>query len=515
MTNLIGQSLGRYHILAQLGEGGMATVYKAHDLRLERDVAIKVIRNDVFGSALLERMLKRFEREARALAKLSHPNIVKVLDYGEHEGAPYLVMEYLPGGTLKDKLAANRLTWEEAFRLLLPIAQALAYAHSQGIVHRDIKPSNILITQSGEPMLSDFGIAKILEGEATSELTGTGAGIGTPEYMAPEQGLGQADERADIYALGVVLYQMVTDHVPFRADTPMAVLLKKSTEPLPRPTQYVPSLPGAVENALVKALARDPENRYQTTREFVAALQNLLEGKTSATATRIPAARPAPAAAMTMLEADATPPPPPVKRSNAWMWIGAGLAAIILLVCVIGGFALASTLTSDGPANPEPTRPPETAAPLPTSTRDAAPPTEFVPPTATPTAYIPPTPLPPTATPTASISRSDPAGFARWYFNALVTDRDYDYYWNYCMTKSFQDNVTEGYNDYVSWANSMSDIEVAGVEVTYNDGHYATIRVQLTFYLKSGASASYVNKPLSYDLVWNASLDSWAFDYRK
>ena len=150
---MIGQSLGRYHILEQLGEGGMATVYKAYDTRLETDVAVKVIRVEKFTPEVLARALKRFEREAKALARLTHPNIVKVMDYGEFEGRPYLVMPYLPGGNLKQQLKERgRLNWQEAARTLIPVARALEYAHSQGIIHRDVKPSNILITQSGEYM---------------------------------------------------------------------------------------------------------------------------------------------------------------------------------------------------------------------------------------------------------------------------------------------------------------------------------------------------------------------------
>ncbi|MEW5938155.1 MAG: SUMF1/EgtB/PvdO family nonheme iron enzyme [Chloroflexota bacterium] len=406
MSNLTGQSLGRYHILEQLGEGGMATVYRAHDMRLERDVAVKVIRADQFGSAHLAPMLKRFEREAKSLAKLSHPNILKVLDYGEHDGAPFLVMEFLPGGTLKERLGGKSLPWQESIRLLLPIAQALAYAHSENIVHRDIKPSNILITQSGEPMLSDFGIAKILEGEKTSELTATGSGIGTPEYMAPEQAMGKTDARVDIYALGVVLYQMITGHVPFRADTPMAVLLKKSTEALPRPAQYIHGLPGEVENVLVKALAREPENRYQSTRDFVTALQNLLEGK-PVPAAKIPAA-PVASAGATLVEAPPVTAQPSASRANNRMWIGAAGAIILLLICIVGGIALASTLTSDGPANPEPTRPPETAAPLTESTPDAAQ-TPTLLPSAIPTLPSP-TALPPTEDP--NVNPKDGASLA-------------------------------------------------------------------------------------------------------
>ncbi len=168
MSNFIGQTLGRYHILEQLGEGGMATVFKAYDTRLERDVAVKVIRVDQFAPAMLESVLKRFEREAKALARLTHPNIVGVIDYGEYESSPYLVMPYLPGGTLKQRLG-KPMPWQEVVWLLTPIAQALEYAHEQNIVHRDIKPSNILLTVKGQPMLTDFGIAKLLESDENSD----------------------------------------------------------------------------------------------------------------------------------------------------------------------------------------------------------------------------------------------------------------------------------------------------------------------------------------------------------
>jgi serine/threonine protein kinase len=185
MPGLTGQTLGRYHILALLGEGGMATVYKSYDNRLERDVAVKIIRTDQFAPAVLERILKRFEREAKALARLSHPNIVKVHDFGDFEGAPFLVMEFLPGGTLKQRLG-QPMPWREAVKLLQPVAETLDYAHSQNVIHRDVKPANILLTQWGQPMLTDFGIAKILDLEDGQTLTGTGVGFGTPEYMSPE-----------------------------------------------------------------------------------------------------------------------------------------------------------------------------------------------------------------------------------------------------------------------------------------------------------------------------------------
>jgi len=282
MTDLIGLSLGRYHILEQLGEGGMATVYKAYDTRLERDVAVKVIRTEKLTLETMGRTLKRFEREAKALAKLTHPNIVPISDYGEHEGKPYLVMPYLPGGTLKQRLG-KPIPWQEALRLLLPVARALEYAHQQGVVHRDVKPSNILITASGEPMLTDFGIAKILlDSEETADLTGTGVGIGTPEYMAPEQFQGKTGPQADIYALAVVLYEMLTGRKPYTADTPAAIIIRQATEPLPRPGQFAPDLPDMVEKVLFKALAKKSEDRYQGMAEFATALERLLKFSPSA-----------------------------------------------------------------------------------------------------------------------------------------------------------------------------------------------------------------------------------------
>jgi serine/threonine-protein kinase len=280
MADLIGLSLGRYHILKKLGEGGMATVYKAYDTRLERDIAIKVIRRGAFPPEQFERILMRFEQEARLIAKLSHPNIVKLLDYGVYEGSPYHVLEYIPGGTLKkllERRVGKQMPWRESARLLLPIAQALEYAHEHKIIHRDIKPSNILLTEKGQPILSDFGIAKPLDIEETHTLTGAGVGIGTAAYMSPEQGLGKKiDGRTDIYSLGIVYYELITGRTPFSADTPQAVIDKQIHDPLPRPTQYVTDLPEKVEHLLLKALAKAPENRYPEMGAFGKALEALL-----------------------------------------------------------------------------------------------------------------------------------------------------------------------------------------------------------------------------------------------
>jgi serine/threonine protein kinase len=255
----------------------MASVYRAYDNHLACDVAIKVIRRESFAAEIHERLLKRFEREARVLARLNHPNIVPVIDYGEHEGAPFLVMRYMPGGTLKQRMTGQPMPAAEAARLLLPVAQALEYAHQSGILHRDVKPSNILITETSMPVLTDFGIARLLESGEGHTLTGTGIGIGTPEYMAPEQGLGRnVDARADVYALGVVFYELLTGRRPFEADTPMAVVFLHLTEPLPSPQQYAPGLPVEVEKILSMALAKKPEDRYPGMAEFAAALERVI-----------------------------------------------------------------------------------------------------------------------------------------------------------------------------------------------------------------------------------------------
>jgi len=363
MQNLTGQSIGRYHILEQWGEGGMATVYKAYDTRLERNVALKVLRTEMFSPVLLEQVLQRFEREAKSLAKLSHPNIVNILDYGEHEDMPYFVMEFLPGGTLKDKLG-QVIPWQEAIHMILPVASGLSYAHQRGIIHRDVKPSNVLLRESMSPVLTDFGIAKLLEGVEGQTLTGSGVGIGTPEYMAPEQGVGAhaIDSRADIYSLGIVLYEMVTGRKPYTADTPMAVVIKQMTDPLPRPKDFVPELPENVEQILLKALAKQPEDRYQSMDEFIKALEGIaresptmLEAQPESippspvtlipdAATKIAPEKPA--------ETIVTPTPTPAKPKPALgKWIVA--AVVILGISSIGLWAIFG----------RPSQPSETTAP--------------------------------------------------------------------------------------------------------------------------------------------------------
>lgn len=274
MTEIIGRKFGRYKILEPLGEGGMAAVYKGYDERLHREVAVKIIKVSQVGE---NRFLARFEREAEALAQLSHPNIVAIHDYGEERGLPYLVMEHLSGGTLKQRLG-NPMRLQDAAKVVLPIAKALAYAHSQGIIHRDVKPSNILVRQNGEPVLTDFGIASRMESQHT--LTGTGLGIGTPEYMSPEQGLGKKlDGRTDLYSLGVVLYELVTGKKPFEGATPGEIAIKQNTETAMRPSQILSDLDDMTDRVVLKALERDPEYRYVDMRAFVEVLEGLIQGQ--------------------------------------------------------------------------------------------------------------------------------------------------------------------------------------------------------------------------------------------
>jgi len=278
MQDYSGVNLGPYQIIRPLGKGGMAAVYLALQTRLERNVAIKFISNDTTDPDRAVMMLRRFDREAKTLAKLSHPNIVKVIDSGSYLNTPYIVMEYVAGGTLL-AWTGRPMPYPRAARLLLPIARALAYAHGAGIIHRDIKPGNILISPNGDPMLSDFGIAKILDApQQETSLTGMNTGIGTPEYMAPEQWLNKISAQTDMYALGVVFYELITGRKPFQADTPAGILIKQSNEAPPRPISIISNLPGQVEDLILKALAKKPEDRFASMSVFADELERLIQG---------------------------------------------------------------------------------------------------------------------------------------------------------------------------------------------------------------------------------------------
>jgi serine/threonine-protein kinase len=265
--------MGKYRILEPLGRGGMAQVYKAYHPQLERYAAVKVLRSDLVEE---EEFLARFRREAQAVAALRHANIVQVFDFDVERDVYYMVMELLEGDTLKARINDYRLRSEqmplgEMVRILLDVLDGLAYAHHEGMIHRDIKPANIMLTKRGQAILADFGIAKMVGG---TRHTASGALMGTLNYIAPEQGLkGESDARSDIYSLGIVFYEMLTKRTPFDADTPLAILMKHLNDPLPLPHQIDQSVPEPFERVVLKALAKDPADRYQSAEEMAQALR--------------------------------------------------------------------------------------------------------------------------------------------------------------------------------------------------------------------------------------------------
>src|SRR5512138_1982986 len=281
------EKIGIYEVKSELGRGGMATVYLAYDPRFEREVAVKVLPRELLHADPQFRL--RFEREAKIIAQLEHSAIVPVYDVGEADGQPYFVMRYMNGGSLSDRIKAGGLTIDDAVRILGTIAPGLDEAHANGIVHRDIKPSNILFDKRGNPYISDFGIAKLSQAQA-GNVTGS-AIIGTPAYMSPEQAQGtEIDGRADIYALGIILFEMLTGQQPYQADTPMAVAIKHITDPVPHIRKINPQLSERVDALIQKAMAKDKNQRYGTAVEMINALQDVARYEPTRLRTKIPVA---------------------------------------------------------------------------------------------------------------------------------------------------------------------------------------------------------------------------------
>jgi ligand-binding sensor domain-containing protein/tRNA A-37 threonylcarbamoyl transferase component Bud32 len=339
MGDMVGRNFGPYRILDQVGAGGMATVYKAYHATMDRYVAIKVLPQHL---ARDPNFRARFQREARTIARLEHRYILPVHDVGEEDGIPYFVMRYTDSGDLNDLIRRKSLSVARIAALVGQVAEALAYAHRQGIIHRDVKPANILISREGDPLLTDFGIAKIYE--ETLQLTSDGMMVGTPTYMAPEQLQGQpVDARTDIYALGVVLYQTLTGEPPFVAETPLAVALMHMYNPLRPPRQLNPNIPESIERIILRAMAKDPSDRFQTASEMAEALHQALTELSRLTTVLPTAAAEATSDAPTGV---ATPPatpqpaPPPQPAAGAprrprWLWAALGGLAVVALVAAL------------------------------------------------------------------------------------------------------------------------------------------------------------------------------------
>ena len=389
MEDITGKQLNQYQIVTPLGEGGMAAVYKAYQPSMERYVALKILPRQL---ALDPMFMGRFEQEAKLIASLQHPHILPVFDYGQADGYTYIVMPFVESGTLSDLFQGEPLPFDQIRNITVQVGDALDYAHSRGIVHRDIKPSNILIDERGNCLLADFGIAKMVEG--TAQFTQTGGIIGTPAYMSPEQGLGtRLDGRSDIYSLGVILYEMATGHPPYSAETPMAIVLKHIHDPLPPPRSVNPQISEGLEGIILKALAKNRDERYATCGDLVRAIQSLripkmetpatlIEAAPAVTATLVEPAGPEPASEMEQFAPqtaapDLTPPSkaPGADRPGWFLWAIAGAGVLGLgLIVILGGLLIGAIINRNKQAVPELTIPASAEAALEThpSATDAA-----------------------------------------------------------------------------------------------------------------------------------------------
>jgi len=431
-------SFGRYRVLGPLGSGGMAQVFRGYDPVLDREVAIKVISRGSHDAAFNE----RFRREARVIAMLRHPNIVQVYDYGEHDDSHYMVMEFVHGTDLGRYIASLRsqhklMSPPQVQSIIDQVAAGLDYAHARRVVHRDVKPSNILLGDDGAVVLTDFGL--VLKYDSGVEPT-QGQSFGTPEYIAPEQAMdgAMATPRSDIYSLGVVLYLMLTNSLPFQAETPLKTVLKHISDAPPRPRRLNPTLPPAVESVVLKAMSKEPEKRYATAGELARALrvawsEQLAEASAEVTQSILPRSQARRPAVIV-----------PRRRSLAGLAGGMALAAIVIgLVALLVGLLKTDLTRIVLPIVAPPVRAPSVAptgmtihtptvpatavlAPMPAATETPSPTqtatatctpepsaTATAAPTATPSATV--TTAAPTSTPTPTASPRPTAAYVPFY----------------------------------------------------------------------------------------------------
>ncbi len=400
---LTTETVGRYEIKSVAGEGGMATVYVAYDPLFEREVAVKLLPSDLLYHPTLR---QRFEREAKIVAALDHPCLVPVYDIGEENGAPYLVMRYMRGGSLSERLDEGALTVDETAEIMLRLADGLNAVHEKGIIHRDLKPGNIMFDQWGSPFISDFGTARPTHEEAV--LTSLGSAVGTPAYMSPEQIQGQSDldGRSDIYALGILLYEMLTGEHPYETDSPMGAIVQHITEPPPRLLERHPNLPPQFEEIILRAMAKDRDDRYPT------ALAMAVEVEAARAHENGDEKRPfrSKSAVTTAIKRFILPVKPAVaakraerRQAGRGRWVVGGGAIIVILIAlfmaggnrfIAGGLAAMDTATPTTTAVSQPVIQPTIAeqTPVPIS-QTAVSPTPT--PSATPTATAQPTTIPP------------------------------------------------------------------------------------------------------------------------
>ncbi len=343
--------IGRYEIKSELGRGGMATVFRAHDPSFDREVAVKVLPREFLHDPQFR---GRFEREIKTIAQLEHPAIVPVYDVGEDDGQPYFVMRNMTGGSLSDWLKQGAFSLEDTARMVERLARGLAYAHKKGIIHRDLKPGNVLFDSNGDAFISDFGVAKLAE--SASSMTGSGI-VGTPAYMSPEQAQsGQVDARSDVYAMGAIIYEMLTGQQPYKADTPMGVVVKHITDPVPEILRDNPDLSPELDEVIKKAMDKDPNKRYATMIDLAKALNKAafgVEGLTQVTESQLTRPR--------------APLPADVGKAGKknLVWIGAGVGALIL---VGAAFLLLRGNQAAGPTEAVASPTVAAASPVPSST---------------------------------------------------------------------------------------------------------------------------------------------------